>query len=117
PPRPPRDKRRRGFWLWFLKWTVVLLMWVSFFGGCFVLWYSYDLPDITKVQQTERRPSITILAKDGTKLATYGDLHGHMVDIKALPRHVVQAFLAIEDRRFYSHMGVDPIGLVRAFWT
>lgn len=117
PPRPPRDKGNRRIGLWFLKWSFILVIWLSFFGGCFVLWYSYDLPDITKLQQTERRPSLTILAKDGTKLATYGDLHGHMVDIKSLPPHVIQAFLAIEDRRFYSHFGVDPIGLLRAFWT
>jgi penicillin-binding protein 1A len=117
PPRPPRGKKHRPRWPWLLKWSCILLIWVSFFGGCFVLWYSYDLPDITKLQQTTRRPSITVLAKDGTKLATYGDLHGQMVDIKKLPPHVIQAFLAIEDRRFYSHFGVDIIGLIRAFWT
>lgn len=116
PPRPPRDQRNRSIWTWLLKWSFILLIWVSFFGGCFVLWYSYDLPDITKLQQTERRPSITVLAKDGTKLATYGDLHGQMVSVKKLPPHVIQAFLAIEDRRFYSHFGVDLIGLARAFW-
>ncbi len=117
PPKPPRQKKKNGFWLWFFKWSCILLIWLSFFSGCFVLFYSYDLPDLNKLQQTERRPSVTILAKDGTKLATYGDLHGQMVDIKKLPPHVVQAFLAIEDRRFYSHLGVDPIGLLRAFWT
>lgn len=117
PPRPPRGKKNRSGWPWLLKWSCILLIWVSFFGVCFVLWYSYDLPDITKLQQTTRRPSITVLAKDGTKLATYGDLHGQMVNIKKLPPHVIQAFLAIEDRRFYSHFGVDIIGLFRAIWT
>lgn len=114
PPRPPGPKNR--FSLWALKWCFILLIWFSFFGGTVVLWYGYDLPDITKLQQTERRPSLTILAKDGTKLATYGDLHSQMVDIKSLPPHVVQAFLAIEDHRFYTHFGVDLIGLVRAIW-
>lgn len=114
PPRPPRQKKRLSFWI--LKWCFILFIWGAFFGGCVVLWYSYDLPDITKLQQTERRPSLTILAKDGTKLATYGDLHSQMVDIKSLPPHIIQAFLAIEDRRFYSHFGVDIIGLIRAIW-
>ncbi|MBS0271115.1 MAG: PBP1A family penicillin-binding protein [Proteobacteria bacterium] len=117
PPRPPRNKKKSILWPWLLKWSCILLIWVSFFGGCLVLWYSYDLPDITKLQQTERRPSITVLAKDGTKLATYGDLHGQMVDIKKLPPYVIQALLAIEDRRFYSHFGVDVLGLVRAIWA
>ena len=117
PPRPPKTKKRSIFWRWILKWSCILFIWVGFFAGCFVLWYSYDLPDITKLQQSERRPSITILAKDGTKLATYGDLHGQMVDIKKLPPHVIHALLAIEDRRFYSHFGVDLIGLIRAIWV
>lgn len=115
PPKPPRVKKK---WLsWFLRWSFIIVIWIGFFGGCGVLWYSYDLPDITKLQQSERRPSITVLAKDGTKLATYGDLHGHMVDIQKLPPYVVQALLAIEDRRFYSHFGVDFIGLFRALWV
>lgn len=114
PPRPPG--RRKRFSLWLLKWFFILFIWVSFLGGCGVLWYSYDLPDITKLQKTERRPSLTVLAKDGTKLATYGDLHSQMLDIPSLPPHIIQAFLAIEDHRFYSHFGVDLIGLVRAIW-
>jgi len=116
PPRPPRQKKKNSIWPWILKWSCILLIWAAFFGGCVVLWYSYDLPDITKLQQTKRRPSLTILAKDGTKLATYGDLHGHTGDIKKLPPHVIQALLAIEDRRYYSHFGVDLIGLIRAIW-
>ncbi|MBA3813816.1 MAG: PBP1A family penicillin-binding protein [Alphaproteobacteria bacterium] len=114
PPRPPRH--RKSISLWMLKWCFILFIWISFVGGCGVFWYSYDLPDITKLQKTERRPSLTILAKDGTKLATYGDLHSQMLDIKTLPPHIPQAFLAIEDHRFYSHFGVDLIGLVRAIW-
>ncbi|MBY0502202.1 MAG: PBP1A family penicillin-binding protein [Alphaproteobacteria bacterium] len=117
PPRPPKTKKRSMFWRWILKWSCILLIWVGFFSVCFILWYSYDLPDITKLQQSERRPSITVLAKDGTKLATYGDLHGEMVDIKKMPPHVIHALLAIEDRRFYSHFGVDLIGLIRAVWV
>jgi penicillin-binding protein 1A len=117
PPRPPRPRKKASKWTWWLKWAFISSIWIAFIGGIFFLWFSYDLPDITKLQQTERRPSITILAKDGTKLATYGDLHGQMVEIKKLPPHVIQALLAIEDRRFYSHFGVDILGLLRAFWV
>jgi len=116
PPRPPRQKKGPSLWSWLLRWAFILLIWGIFLGGIVVLWFGYDLPDISKLQQTERRPSITILAKDGTKLATYGDLHGQMVDIRKLPPYVIQALLDIEDRRFYSHWGVDPIGLIRAIW-
>src|SRR3990167_11249604 len=94
PPPPPRSpEKKRRFSLWMLKLSFIFFIWFSFFGGCVVLWYSYDLPDITKLQTTERRPSLTILAKNGTKLATYGDLHRQMVDIKKLPPHLIQALL------------------------
>lgn len=116
PPLPRSSGKKRRFSLWILKWSFICLIWLSFFGGCIVLWYSYDLPDITRLQTTERRPSLTILAKNGAKLATYGDLHSQMVDIKTLPPHIIQAFLAIEDHRFFSHFGVDLIGLLRAIW-
>ena len=64
PPRPPRQKKGSSLWAWLLRWGCILLIWAVFLGGLFVLWFSYDLPDISKLQQTERRPSITILAKD-----------------------------------------------------
>lgn len=114
PPRPPRGTDKK--WTWILKWACVVLIWGAFGVGIFVLWFGYDLPDVTKLARTERRPSITVLAKDGTRLATYGDLHDNMVDLKKLPPHVLQALLAIEDRRFYSHFGVDLVGLIRAVW-
>lgn len=117
PPAPPRPPQRtKKSWRGVLKWFCIILIWGSFIGGILTLWFGYDLPDITKLARTERRPSITILAKDGTKLATYGDLHGNMVNLKKLPPHVIQALLAIEDHRFYSHFGVDLIGLIRAIW-
>lgn len=82
------------------------------------LWYGHDLPSISSLAETQRRPSIVILASDGrTKLSTYGDMHGRMVKVKDLPPHVVQALLAIEDRRFYYHFGVDPLGLIRAVFV
>jgi penicillin-binding protein 1A len=113
--KPPRSPQKRFGGL--SKWLFIAGIWGLFVGGILVLWFTYDLPDITKLQQTERRPSLTILAKDGTKLATYGDLHGEMVTVTNLPPHVTQALLAIEDRRFYSHFGVDIIGLLRAIWV
>ncbi|MFX7878753.1 biosynthetic peptidoglycan transglycosylase, partial [Acinetobacter baumannii] len=50
----------------------------------------------------------------GQIIATYGDLYEEMVRIEALPPYVSQAFLALEDRRFYSHFGLDLVGLMRA---
>lgn len=108
-------KRRRRFSL--LKWGVILLIWGFVLLGLGGLWFAYDLPDIAEMQLMPRRPSITVVDQQGTILATYGDLYGQAVHAKDLPAHVTQALLAIEDRRFYSHFGVDIWGLFRAAWV
>ncbi|WP_174280057.1 transglycosylase domain-containing protein, partial [Sphingomonas bacterium] len=59
-------------------------------------------------------PSITVTADDGTPIARRGAVVGAPVDAATLPKHVTQAFIAIEDRRFYSHWGIDPRGIARA---
>lgn len=62
-------------------------------------------------------PEITLLAADGTPIARNGANVDAPVRVKKLPAHVVNAFIAIEDRRFYHHWGIDPRGLARAAWS
>ena len=62
-------------------------------------------------------PQITLLTSDGEPIARNGAVVDEPVKIEDLPDHVPQAFMAIEDRRFYSHWGVDPRGLARAIWN
>lgn len=85
--------------------------------GAVVAYYAADLPDISRAVQAERRPSIVLLAADGTSFQRFGDLTGSVVDAAQLPPHLIHAILAVEDRRFFSHFGIDPIGLARALWT
>ncbi|HSK40703.1 MAG TPA: transglycosylase domain-containing protein, partial [Arenibaculum sp.] len=80
-------------------------------------WFAYGLPAISEVEAPQRRPAITMLAADGTQFARYGDLHGATVNAADLPRHLVEAVIATEDRRFFSHFGIDPIGLARATYV
>uniref|UniRef100_UPI00311F2E2A transglycosylase domain-containing protein n=1 Tax=Ferrovibrio sp. TaxID=1917215 RepID=UPI00311F2E2A len=82
--------------------------------GGMVAWYAYDLPELDDLYIIERRNSLTLEAADGTVLATYGDLYGEHQPLKALPAALPQALIATEDRRFYSHFGIDPVGLARA---
>ncbi len=62
----------------------------------------------------KRPPDIQILGVDGSVLADRGDTGGAAVRLGELPPYLPKAFVAIEDRRFYYHFGVDPIGIFRA---
>lgn len=75
---------------------------------------SADLPDPSRLWEQTRPPSIQIVDRQGRDLAVRGAHALDPVPINTLPAHVRQAFLAIEDRRFYAHSGVDPYGLARA---
>jgi penicillin-binding protein 1A len=89
-------------------WAVVLLAGV-------VGWFAWDMPNPDDVLAVEtRRPAITVAAVDGTQLMKVGDLYGAPVTLGDLPDHLPNALLATEDRRFYDHPGVDPIGILRA---
>ncbi|MDP6829650.1 MAG: PBP1A family penicillin-binding protein [Alphaproteobacteria bacterium] len=82
-----------------------------------IVWYAYDLPSVDKLSAIQRKPSLTLLDYKGRHIARFGDVYGEPVQAGQLPRHLPQAVVATEDRRFYSHFGVDPIGLTRAMVT
>jgi len=99
------------------KWLFVLAIWGGIALSAVLLWYGKDLIALTKQSNFERKRSIVVLANDGqTLLANYGESSGNRVRVQDLPPYVGNAVLAIEDRRFHYHMGVDPIGLLRAFY-
>jgi len=80
-----------------------------------ILWLAITAP-LSQSLKPPTPPSITLLASDNTPIARRGAVIDTPVDAAKLPPHVPQAFLAIEDRRFYSHWGIDPRGIARAFF-
>lgn len=81
-----------------------------------VAWLLVTAP-LSKSLEPIAPPQVTLLASDGTPIARSGAVVAEPVRVAELPPHVVEAFLAIEDRRFYSHWGVDPRGIARAALT
>ncbi|KPF65373.1 penicillin-binding protein [Porphyrobacter sp. AAP60] len=79
-------------------------------------WLTFTAP-LSKSLEPIAPPQVTLLASDGTPIARSGAVVEAPVKVADLPPHVVQAFIAIEDRRFYSHWGIDPRGIARAVWT
>lgn len=89
-------------------------IWLMIAVGGLVAWYARDLPSLETALEPTRRPSVSVLAADGSLLGTVGDFFGRAVRVDELPPALPQAVMAVEDRRFYSHFGVDPIGILRA---
>ncbi len=113
-----RKRRRRGSLLGVLvRTTLVLGLWGGIAAGAVIAYEGSKLPPIDQIAVPKRPPNIAILASDGTLIANRGDTGGAAVKIKELPRYLPQAFVAIEDRRFYSHYGIDPIGIARAIFS
>ncbi|MET0276757.1 MAG: transglycosylase domain-containing protein, partial [Pseudorhodoplanes sp.] len=94
-------------------WGAVLALWgvVGMIG--LVFWVGAHLPSIQSLEVPKRPPSIQITGTDGKVMVTRGD-SGVSATVKELPKYMPQAFIAIEDRRFYQHFGVDPLGIARA---
>ena len=97
-----------------LKWGTVAAVWAVIVFGVIAAWYATDLPDVDKAFNATRRPVVTVLAADGSTLARRGDVYGRLMRLDELPEALPRAVLATEDRRFYSHFGIDIIGLGRA---
>lgn len=112
PVAPPVARPRSNRWRWAGRISA---------GGLLVLflligWLAITAP-LSKSLEPIVPPQITLLAADGTPIARNGAIVDTPVKIAELPPHVAEAFLAIEDRRFYSHWGIDPRGIARAVWA
>ena len=114
--RPQKSRRRsRGSILRKLAyWTLVLAVWGAIGVAGVVAFYASRLPPIDQLAVPKRPPNIAILANDGMLIANRGDTGGPAVRLIDLPPYLPKAFIAIEDKRFYSHAGVDPLGVSRA---
>jgi penicillin-binding protein 1A len=106
--------RRRSLLGRAFYWGAVLALWgvVAVIGV--LIWIGIHLPPIQSLEIPKRPPSVLILGDNGATLTTRGDMGGAAVPLSELPDYVPNAFVAIEDRRFYSHHGVDPLGIARA---
>ncbi len=112
PPPVTIGKPRRTRWWWAIRGVAGAL-----FAFFLLVGYLAVTAPLSKSLQPIAPPQITLLASDGTPIARTGAVVADPVKVALLPGHVIQPFLAIEDRRFYSHWGVDPRGVARAMFT
>ncbi len=118
PPRKPArrkpNRRARHLIGRLAYWSFVAAIWAAVGLAGLIAYQAGQLPPIDQLAVPKRPPNIAIVAEDGTQLANRGDTGGASVHLAELPPYLPNAFIAIEDRRFYAHHGVDPIGIGRA---
>ncbi len=103
--------RHKHVWPYVL---MMLLVWGVIFGA--ILWSHFlsDLPDVRNLLATAMPRDVTVLDDHGRLVARRGLTQGATVSVESLPSYIPNAFIAIEDRRFREHIGIDPVGMARA---
>ncbi len=107
-------RRRRGLFGRLVSWCFILGIWAVLGAAGTVAYQASRLPPIDQLAVPKRPPNIAIQGDDGTALANRGDTGGAAIRLGDLPPYLPKAFVAIEDRRFYKHWGIDPAGIARA---
>jgi penicillin-binding protein 1A len=79
-----------------------------------VVHFTRDLPDTDGLWRANSGPRLTLVAADGSPIVMHGQSYGAPIRLADLPRHVPLAVLAVEDRNFYHHIGVNPFAVARA---
>jgi len=108
------QQRRRPPLVRLIYWGIVLVLWAAIGLAGLFAWVAFHLPPIQSLEIPKRPPTIAINTSDGRIFATRGEMGGAAIPISEMPPYLPKAFIAIEDRRFYDHHGIDPMGLFRA---
>ncbi len=112
--REASDRRRGGLFSFIRRviyWGVVLGIWAGIGVGGLVFYYGSRMPSASTWAIPARPPNVKITSVDGSVIANRGATGGEALSLDQMSPYIPEAIVAIEDRRFYSHFGVDPMGL------
>ncbi len=115
--RETKRPRRRGRSILLRLFSLAFMLIVAggVIGAAGLAYVYANLDSQGLFQVPEREPGMMLVSSDGQLLAERGSFFGDEVRLDELPSYLPQAVMAIEDRRFYNHFGMDPVGLFRAF--
>ena len=75
------------------------------------------MPGYATLMTSQVGQTIVVRARDGTEIVALGPSYGEWLYSDEIPQVMKDAMVAVEDRRYYSHFGIDPIGIARALWV
>lgn len=114
-----RPKKAQRHWLlrlirFIIYWCAVVGIWGGIAAACILGFYAMRMPSADTWAVPDRPPNVKILSTDGKLIANRGITGGEAMSLHTMSPYLPRAVVAIEDRRFYSHFGMDPIGFTRA---
>lgn len=115
------DAKPRPRWrVWlnrFLVWGGALAALGLLALGTAVYFASRNIPAYSTLMTSQNGQTIVVRARDGSEIVTLGPSYGEWLPSDQIPQVMKDAMVSVEDRRYYSHFGIDPLGLVRAFYV
>ncbi|MBC2669164.1 transglycosylase domain-containing protein [Novosphingobium piscinae] len=132
PPRPPRTAAGGGnggsggkgggggfgrFVKRVLAWTVAAGVAAVLALGVAVAVAASSLPSFGALKSQQEGQMIIVRARDGSELVSLGPSYGKWIPVGQIPRTMKQAMISVEDRRYYDHFGVDPVGIARSVFV
>lgn len=101
---------KRLFWLMLLIFALGIAAVAAFYFHL-----EKDLPDVSTLKEASLETPMRVYSRDGKLIAEFGEIRRIPLQYDEIPEQLRNAFLAIEDSRFYEHPGIDLIGITRAF--
>ncbi len=102
----------------YILWAVLSLGGLAIGGVMILAWYAAGLPSIAHLQENYQPSLITkVLADNGQIMGQFYIERRILTPLDEIPRHLVNAVIAVEDTRFFDHPGLDVWGIFRAAWT
>lgn len=97
-----------------LKAILTFIILISTGFALIVVLYCFDLPDVSNLFSNQKKRNITLIDNHKQIISTYGEFHSNFIEYHSIPKHLREALLATEDRRFFQHGGIDYFGIIRA---
>ncbi|MGC1271830.1 MAG: transglycosylase domain-containing protein, partial [Croceibacterium sp.] len=113
-------KQPSRLWRWGRRlfiWGVALGLLGALALGTAVWFASRNIPAYSTLMSSQNAQTIVVRARDGSEIVTLGPSYGQWLHSDEIPQVMKDAMVSVEDRRYYSHFGIDPLGLARALWV
>lgn len=96
------------------KWTFFFSIWIAIFATLALFYYFKDLPSLSDLEAKNGKQIVQINYANFVRITNRGEIYSSETNYYELPQNLIDAVIATEDRRFFSHHGVDIFGILRA---